>query len=152
MFVPASPSKIKGTLFLPVMAKRFGLARSERLKSRKQIEGLFVSGSSVNVFPIRALYKFNSSSTNHLQIGVSASKKKFKRAIDRNKIKRFLREAFRLQKNDFLEVLKQKNLKCEVFFIYGDHNISNFWEVYDAIGKCLKQLQQKALQANDSIT
>ncbi|MBD0331800.1 MAG: ribonuclease P protein component [Chitinophagaceae bacterium] len=129
------------------MVKRFGLGKSERLKSRKQIEDLFATGSNLNIFPIRVLYKFfPADDETVLQIGVSPSQKKFKRAVDRNRIKRLLREAYRLQKNDLLDVLRKKKLRGNVFFIYSDNKLSTFWEIYDAMGKCLKQLQQKALE------
>ena len=78
------------------MVKRFGLGKSERLKSRKQIEELFLSGNNFSQFPIRVSYQFEASEKPTFQIGVSASKKYFKKAVDRNRIKRLLRETYRI--------------------------------------------------------
>lgn len=60
----------------------------QRLKGKKQIEELFVSGSSISVFPLRLVYLKTKTEN---RVGVSVSKKNFKSAVDRNKIKRRLR-------------------------------------------------------------
>ena len=77
-------------------------SRQEKLKSKKLIEQLFVEGKSVSAFPLRLVYmevKFDDDSKQ--KTGVSVSKRNFKRAVDRNSIKRLLREAYRLQKDDY---------------------------------------------------
>ena len=79
-------------------AKRFGFGRKEKLKSRKQIDELFLQGKSFSVYPLRVTYRFISSDTPGVQVGVTAGKKYFKRAVDRNRMKRLMREAYRLQK------------------------------------------------------
>jgi len=74
----------------------------EKLKSKKLIERLFLEGNSVSVFPLRLIYletKFDDGS--EIKTGVSVSKKKFKKAVDRNRIKRLLREAYRLEKHTY---------------------------------------------------
>ena len=77
-------------------------SRQEKLKSKKLIEQLFVEGKSVSDFPLRLVYmevEFGDDSKQ--KTGVSVSKRNFKRAVDRNSIKRLLREAYRLQKDDY---------------------------------------------------
>ena len=80
------------------------LRKEERLCSRKALEELF-SGShqSVSAFPIRAVFMANEVGV--VRIMVSVSKRYFKRAVKRNRIKRQLREAYRLQK-ELLQPLK----------------------------------------------
>lgn len=130
------------------MIKRFGLGKTEKLKSRKQIEDLFSTGKSFNVFPVKVIYKFfTGEEESAAQIGVTVSQRSFKRAVDRNKIKRLLREAYRLQKNELLELLRSNNMKANIFFIYTDKKINSFWVLFDAMTECIKQLQLKALQA-----
>ena len=77
----------------------FSFSKNEKLKSKKLIEQLFVEGKSINHFPLKLIYLktvFEDSST--IKTGVIAPKKNFKKATDRNRIKRLLREAYRLNK------------------------------------------------------
>tara|TARA_B110000037_G_C17061330_1_gene481991 strand:+ start:943 stop:1296 length:354 start_codon:yes stop_codon:yes gene_type:complete len=84
----------------------------ERLKGKKQIEQLFTSGHSVGAFPLRLVY-LECDSTN--KIGVSVSKKHFKNAVDRNRIKRLLRVAV---KGSLTEILEGLDFKCVVMVLY----------------------------------
>ena len=130
------------------MAKEAGFGKKEKLKSRKLVEGLFATGKSLNVFPIRVWYKFlplQADEYTLMQAGVSVSKKNFKRAVDRNKIKRLLREAYRLQKKELLELLKEKKAKGYAFFIYTDKNLPEYQTVFASMTKCLESLKRKAL-------
>jgi ribonuclease P protein component len=77
----------------------------ERLKGKKQIEQLFVTGNSVGAFPLRMVYL--KSTDKHL-VGVSVSKKHFKSAVDRNRIKRLLRVAVEKQLSVALDELDSK--------------------------------------------
>jgi len=74
--------------------------KAEKLKSQKQIEFLFSEGKSVAVYPLRMVFvKIPDTEMHEIKIGVSASKKNFKLATQRNRIKRLLREAYRLNKS-----------------------------------------------------
>jgi ribonuclease P protein component len=77
----------------------------ERLKGKKQIEQLFVTGNSVGAFPLRMVYLVTTDK--HL-VGVSVSKKHFKSAVDRNRIKRLLRVAVEKQLSVALDELDSK--------------------------------------------
>ena len=75
------------------------LGKLERLKSKKLIEKLYEQGSSVKSFPLRMVYlQTKHTSDFPAQVGVSVSKRNFKSAVDRNRIKRLLRESYRLQR------------------------------------------------------
>jgi ribonuclease P protein component len=84
----------------------------ERLKGKKQIEELFVSGETVGVFPLRLVF-LKTETTNKL--GVSVGKRSFKRAVVRNKIKRQLRVCC---KNHFLNFLKDLDYKYALMVLY----------------------------------
>lgn len=123
-------------------AKRFGFGKKEKLKSRKRIEELFLNGKNFSVFPLRVTYQFSPSEETAVQVGVTAGKRYFKKAVDRNRIKRLIREAYRLQKHELAEVLKQKQQRCSLFFMYVDKTIPSFPVVKDAMNKCLKRLEK----------
>ena len=73
--------------------------KKEKLKSQKLIEQLFSEGKSVSAFPLRMVYlKTEFEDDVQFKTGVSTSKRNFQNAVDRNRIKRLLREAYRLNK------------------------------------------------------
>lgn len=130
------------------MPKRFGSPKAERLKSRKQIDVLFAKGKAVSAPPVRAIYLFTPAETGSLLVGVTASKKHFKKAVDRNRVKRLLREAYRLQKETLAEPVKATAKSGAIFFVYADKTIANFETIKAAVGKCLEKLS-KIVQRED---
>ena len=78
---------------------RATFGKTERLKSKKQIDLLFTEGKSFSVFPLRLFFnKTHFADGAEIKAAVSVSKRNFKSAVDRNRIKRLLREAYRLNK------------------------------------------------------
>ena len=81
-------------------------SKKEKLKSKKLIDQLFTEGQSVSAFPLRLVYLGMAFDDNIIaKTGVSVSKRNFKTAVDRNKIKRLLREAYRQNKAGFFNNL-----------------------------------------------
>ncbi len=76
----------------------FSYSKNEKLKSKNTIDLLFSKGKSVSKYPLRLVYVPVPESDEKLKIGVSVSKKYFKKAVDRNYYKRLLRETYRLNK------------------------------------------------------
>ncbi|BDU24096.1 ribonuclease P protein component [Flavobacterium sp. GSB-24] len=86
----------------------FTYPKNERLKSKTIIGLLFSDGKSVSKYPLRLVYRqAEENSEEQTKIGVSVSKKYFKKAVDRNYFKRVLRETYRLNKNLLLDNLDQ---------------------------------------------
>jgi ribonuclease P protein component len=76
------------------------LGKEERLKSRKLIDKLYQEGTVIKSFPLRMVYLQTAHTSKFpCQVGVSVSKRNFKLAVDRNRMKRLLRETYRKQKN-----------------------------------------------------
>ena len=129
--------------------KRFGFGRKEKLKSRKQIDELFLNGKNFSAFPLRVTYQFLPSDEANIQVGVTAGKKYFKKAVDRNRIKRLIREAYRLQKGGLTEAVKPKDLKGFLFFVYTDKAIASFAVMKEAMNKALNRLE-KMVASNEN--
>lgn len=107
----------KRTLPLPRMeTKRFTYPKTEKLKSRTLIGDMFTQGKSVSKYPLRLVYMpVEALEGVPFQMGVSVSKKHFKRAHDRNYFKRQLREAYRHNKHLLVDAV---NKPYAIMFFY----------------------------------
>ncbi len=128
--------------------KQFTLGKEERLKSRKQIENLFDKGKSFLVAPFRVYFIVSGElpiqkGESRLKFGTGVSTKNFKKAVDRNRIKRLTREAWRLQKNEIREKTRETQRQLNVFFIYTGKELPDFTTVKDKVAIALKKLADK---------
>jgi ribonuclease P protein component len=126
----------------------YTLGKKERLKSRKQIEQLFKEGNSFAVKPLRVyfmMHKQPPAKGNWLQFGVGVGTKHFKKAVDRNRIKRLIREAYRLQKNKLKTHLKEKKAGLNVFFIFTGKELPEYDLIFNKTGLALEKLLKEAV-------
>jgi ribonuclease P protein component len=101
----------------------FSYPKAEKLKSKKTIDLLFSEGKHVSKYPLRMVYIESSFEEDvPLKMGVSVSKKHFKKAVDRNYYKRVLRECYRLNKALLTEGLEKKY--CCMFFYQTSEKLS----------------------------
>lgn len=125
------------------MEKRplYTLGKAERLKQRKLIELLFSQAKGINSNKLRLVVGFavfeDSVSS---KIAVTVPKKTFKRAVDRNRIKRLMREAFRLNKLPLCEQLKSINKQLAMVFIYRHAGMPTFEDMQIEIKLSLQRL------------
>ena len=125
------------------MSKQFTLGKNERLKSRKQIEHLFNDGQRFNLSFFRIFYSIANSSDikgSPLQAGFAAGSRNFKTAVDRNRIKRLMREAWRVQKNELRGELSKQKRRMDVFLIYTGKELPVYSEVSFTIQKIIEKL------------
>jgi len=117
----------------------------EKLKKKNLITELFASGKSVSVFPLKMIYlQKDHDSPYKIQAGVSVSKRNFKSAVDRIRIKRLMRESYR--KNKYLIYNNEDTKKHILMFIYQGKN-----EVkYELMEEKMNQLIEKFLQKQKS--
>ena len=78
-----------------------------------------------------------------LQMGVSVGKRHFKRAVDRNLLKRRIREAYRKQKHDVKETLTALGISMDIFFVYSNARISDYAEIETAMTNGLLLLKDR---------
>lgn len=106
------------------MSKVFSYGKKEKLKKRKQLAQLFESGQTFLSFPIKVFYKQSNEPLDFCaKAGVGVNKRNFKKAVHRNRIKRLLREAYRLNKQPLLHHLEQHQKQAMVFFLYVDKTL-----------------------------
>jgi len=115
--------------------------KTEKLKSKKLLDELFTSGKKLNEYPIKLVYKqLNFEDDVLIKAGVSVPKRNFKKAVDRNRIKRLLREAYRLNKHIIHSELKEKYV-C--MFLYLGKEMPTFEMLDTKAIKLLNKLVNK---------
>lgn len=124
--------------------RRYTLSKEERLSWKRYIDLLFAKGQSFVAFPLRVVYlPVEEESLVPVSILISVPKKRFRRAVKRNLIKRQIREAYRVRKYDLIDPLVKKNKRMLVAFLYLDKEIRSFVEMEKAMTKALTVLSSK---------
>ena len=125
--------------------KRYTLPKAERLNSYMLMEKLFAGGSkSFPAFPLRIVYMpVEGDQWPTVSLLISVPKKRFKRAVKRNLVKRQVREAYRLHKSLLTDKLEEKGMKLVVAMIWLDHEIHSGKEVESKVVKLLQLTAEK---------
>ena len=127
--------------------RRYTLSKSERLCSKTLVERLFAGGNhSFPAFPLRVVYMplEPNEGTADVSILISVPKKRFKRAVKRNLVKRQVREAYRRNKYLLLDALKvQGDKKIALAFIWLDNQIHSSDEVERKVKKLLIHITER---------
>lgn len=80
--------------------------------------------------------------TSFIQAGFTVSTRYFKKAVDRNRIRRLMRESYRLQKNNLKNLLKKNQITIAIFFIYTGNELPKYEDVFDKIGNALIRIEK----------
>lgn len=119
---------------------RYHFPRTERLRSKKQIEELFSKGSSFYLYPFRVVFLYAEETPDTMpQFLVSVSKRNFKKATDRNKIKRRIKEAYRLNKHR-LKTDSQGRKPTLLAYIYTAKQILDFHTIEEKLTASFSRL------------
>jgi ribonuclease P protein component len=122
-----------------------GLCKAERLNSKNTIEELFSGNSkSFSIYPLRVVFMPVEKKENALaSIMISVPKKRFKRAVKRNKVKRQVREGYRKNKHELLNVLNEKEHGLAIAFIYLSNEILPTSLIEENIKQILERIKEK---------
>lgn len=126
-------------------SQRYTLSKEERLSWKRHIDLLFAQGQTFVAFPLRVIYlSLEEEMPARASFLVSVPKKRFKRAVKRNLIKRQVREAYRLRKYALFEPLEAKGKRMLIAFLYIDKEIHSFATLEKAMNKAIHLLGEKA--------
>lgn len=123
---------------------RYKFGKEEKLKSKKDIAHLFTSGEGVTKYPVMAKFRvLRSEEESWPKVVVTVSKRSFKKAVDRNRIKRLLREAYRLNNSSLKAVCKQEEVSIHICFIYLAKRKYDYEGVSEAMKVVLDQISSQ---------
>ena len=118
----------------------YSFGKEEKLKSKIEIENLFKNGKFIKNYPLNLVFSETKLPSNvFMQVGVSASKKYFKHAVDRNRVKRLLREAYRLNKH----LLVNNNKTYAVMIFYTQKTLPEYELIEEKMIQILTKLNNK---------
>jgi ribonuclease P protein component len=114
---------------------------AEKLKSKKIIDQLFKEGKSVSQNGFTLVYLATTLNTYYpIQAGFTVPKRFFKHAVDRNRIKRLIREVYRANKNELYKKLAAEQKQLAIMFVYNGKKLPLFTETAKAVTGCMKKL------------
>ncbi|MEW6467495.1 MAG: ribonuclease P protein component [Bacteroidota bacterium] len=118
--------------------------KEERLSGKKQIEELMEKGNSFTVFPLRVVWKETRMSVlSPARIAISVPKRSFKKAVDRNRIKRQIREAYRKSKAGLYSHLAGGDKKINVMLVYTGKELPEYRLIESKMAEVLRQLKKR---------
>ena len=128
----------------------FKIRKQERLKRKKTFEKLFKEGRSLSRYPLRLVWCYTDEIKGNIPIkfGVAVPKKKFPKAVQRNKIKRLLREAYRLNKGALQPVIEIPEKQIAILIIYTSKELVSFDKIELAFQKLFTKFSKKHTRSN----
>jgi ribonuclease P protein component len=118
----------------------YSFSKREKLCSQKTIDRLFKEGSSVKSYPLRAVFLEVDKAEAPVQVLISVPKKRVRKAHDRNRVKRLIREAYRLNKNVFLDNLLLQDSNLALGFIFLSDSKIDFQEISKSMSVTLMEI------------
>jgi len=122
---------------------RFSFGKKEKLCLQLVIDRLFAEGRSFKVYPIRVMLLPVERAEAHAQVLISVPKKRVKKAHDRNRIKRHIREAYRLNKSELVEKWGREGRYFAIGIIYLTDLASDFTEMNRVMAEVVQRLQKE---------
>jgi ribonuclease P protein component len=126
------------------MKVHFTFSKEERLTGKTSIDQLFNGGKSFNLFPFKVLYSIVENPDEPVaRLLIAIPKKKVHHAVDRNRLRRLVREAYRLNRTEFITCLEMKSVHLHFALIFtGESFDLAYKEVELKITACLARLEK----------
>ena len=122
-----------------------GLPKYERICKDNDIQALFDKGRGVSVYPYRVVYLFHKEDDRPVTVRllVSVSKKRFHHAVNRNRVKRLMRETWRKSKAPLYEICERDTISLDVALVYTATVIHSYEEMLAKTQKAVQEIVKK---------
>jgi len=129
-----------------------GLPKYERICKENDIKALFDRGMGVSVYPYRVVFLFHRDESRPVTVRVlvSVSKKRFHHAVNRNRVKRLMREAWRRSKAPLYEICEKDNISVDVALVYTATVIHSYEEMLKKTQKAVQEILKKYSSTNST--
>ncbi len=128
--------------------KQFGFPKVEHLCRKDDFNLLFDKGKSFFIFPIRLIYSIEKSDSWDVKVGVVVPKRLFHHAVDRNRLKRQMRESYRLQKHLLFPLKESASYRIRLLFIYADKGMRPFLQIKKTFKSLINNIVSSCLEEN----
>ncbi len=130
--------------------ERYTFKKQQRVTGAKRVDAIFALGTSFISYPLRIVYlQHEQSPINKCSILVSVPKKRIKKAVHRNRIKRLIRESYRLN-GELINNIDTTEQSLDIAFIYVKDTSSDYVEIQKAMRKALKQIAIRTQKTEES--
>ena len=130
--------------------EKFTFTKAERITGEKRVDAIFASGKSFISYPLRVVYLQHEQSPIHsCSILITVPKKRIKKAGHRNRIKRLIRESYRLNK-ELVNDIEFGEQSLDIAFVYVKDTVSDYKEIQKGVKKALRQIAIRIKKTDES--
>lgn len=123
---------------------RFTFKKNERITGKKRIETLFENGQSFVAYPLRVVFRtFTDETEPKVSVLISVPKKKVKLSVNRNRIKRLIREAYRLNKHNLSQI--PDNIGIDIAFVYLNTEVAEYAKIEKGMCKAINEISARQI-------